>query len=258
MVGGPDPGYTGAVADEQGDGYAVTAEFYDLLHGEEFLESAAARLTPFARAARVGVLEVGAGTGLLTAVVARALAPGVRLDAVEPSAAMRAVLQSRLALDHELAGRVTVHACGAQEVRPARYDLVVAVDVLATLPPPVRRDVLQVAGERTVPGGVLVAEAPDAPGGAFGPQVAGVGVLGDDVVEAELSAAVTEPGVRRFAYTYRQRRGAELVREGSESFLVWDLDEPTLRAELAAAGFGSAERTGDGLLVARRTPRSSR
>lgn len=252
MVRGPVRGYTGSVADEQGDGYAVTAEFYDVLHGEEFVESASARLTPWARRARVGVLEVGAGTGLLTAVVARALAPGVRLDAVEPSAAMRAVLQSRLALDPELTGRVTVHACGAQEVPPASYDLVVAVDVLATLPPEVRREVLRAAGDRTVPGGVLVAEAPDGAGEVFGPQVAGVGVLGDDVVEAELRADAEEPGVRRFTYTYRQRRGADLVREGSESFLVWDLDEAGLRAELATVGFGSAERTDDGLLVARR------
>ncbi|MGN6332007.1 MAG: methyltransferase [Motilibacteraceae bacterium] len=240
------------MADQQGDGYAVTAEFYDVLHGEEFLESATARLTPFARAARVGVLEVGAGTGLLTAVVARALAPGVRLDAVEPSAAMRAVLQSRLGLDPDLAGRVTVHACGAQDVPPARYDLVVAVDVLATLPPDVRGEVLRVAGERCVPAGVLVAEAPGGPGEAFGAQVAGVGVLGDDVVEAELRADVEEPGVCRFTYTYRQRRGGGLVREASESFLVWDLDEGSLRAELAEVGFGSVERTGDGLLVARR------
>lgn len=73
--------------------YTASAEFYDLLHARSYHRHAQALAGP-AAAARIGIVEVGAGTGLVTEVLINASI--VPVHAVEPAAAMRALLLSRL------------------------------------------------------------------------------------------------------------------------------------------------------------------
>lgn len=93
---------------EEPDAYAISAEFYDVLQGERD----AARVRRFygrdVGSARVGVLDVGAGTGRVT--VMSLMESQVPVHAVEPAHSMRCPLMTRLAaLPAELRMRVTVH-----------------------------------------------------------------------------------------------------------------------------------------------------
>ncbi|WP_199520583.1 class I SAM-dependent methyltransferase, partial [Kitasatospora sp. MBT63] len=117
----------------RGDGYAVSAEFYDLLQAETDRRQAEQRFAEAAARARYAVLDVGAGTGIVTEVLLRAST--VPVHAVEPAPAMRAALLSRLAhLGADRRARVTVHpepfaTAGLTEAA----DLAVASNMIAGL-----------------------------------------------------------------------------------------------------------------------------
>ncbi|WP_051407577.1 trans-aconitate 2-methyltransferase [Nocardia sp. CNY236] len=95
------------------DTYSVTAEFYDFMATPYW-----AQVDPLLPALLAEVdtmagplLDIGAGTGLSTVAIADAL-PEAEIVAVEPSAAMRAVLMSRLAARKDLRERITVESTG--------------------------------------------------------------------------------------------------------------------------------------------------
>jgi precorrin-6B methylase 2 len=98
--GGPDP---------TGDGYAGSAEFFDLAAREHTRRSAPAAVAALARIdpSAGPLLDIGAGTGLVTVAVARAF-PDLQVIAAEPSPPMRAILTSRVADDPALRAQVTV------------------------------------------------------------------------------------------------------------------------------------------------------
>jgi len=80
--------------------YEVTAEFYDLLQATRYVQRADAVLSRWLGRPRVGALDVGAGTGLATELLAKRC--DVTVHAVEPTRSMRTVLLSRLAGRPEL------------------------------------------------------------------------------------------------------------------------------------------------------------
>jgi 16S rRNA A1518/A1519 N6-dimethyltransferase RsmA/KsgA/DIM1 with predicted DNA glycosylase/AP lyase activity len=85
------------------------------------------KLPPLLAGVRRSILEIGAGTGLITTSMAD-WTPA-EIFALEPSAGMRGILLSRLSSRPELLERVTVLACDA---------LSVELDGLAGLPGPGR------------------------------------------------------------------------------------------------------------------------
>lgn len=91
------------------DVYAPLAEFYDVLAigFVEALRGPVARALVGADASVGAVLDIGAGTGLSTLLVADAL-PEAPILAIEPSPTLRAILTSRIAARADLRGRVTV------------------------------------------------------------------------------------------------------------------------------------------------------
>lgn len=94
--------------------YAATAEFYDLLQATGYLAVAERLLDRWLGVPQLGVLDIGAGTGIATALLAGRC--DVTVHAVEPAANMRAVLLSRLAGRTDLLERVRVHAGPAQRL----------------------------------------------------------------------------------------------------------------------------------------------
>lgn len=91
------------------EGYETEAEFFDLAARDHVaVNSAPTALTVLEQMppGKDPILELGAGTGLLTAAVAKAT--GARVWAYEPAPAMRAALFSRVVEDDELRERVTV------------------------------------------------------------------------------------------------------------------------------------------------------
>ncbi|WP_280508912.1 class I SAM-dependent methyltransferase [Nocardia cyriacigeorgica] len=114
------------------DDYAAAAEFYDLMATPYVagVEPVLTRMLAGVDTIAGPVLDIGAGTGLSTMLVADAL-PDARIVAVEPAAAMRAVLLSRLAARRDLRERITVLPSGFLDAPlPRQCAAVVALGVI--------------------------------------------------------------------------------------------------------------------------------
>jgi SAM-dependent methyltransferase len=107
------------------------------------------------RGVRRSILEIGAGTGLIT--MSLADWTPAEIFALEPSAGMRGVLLSRLSSRPELLSRVTVLSCDALSVRldePA--EAVVMINVMYALEPDYRRQLWPVLAASLRTAGLLV------------------------------------------------------------------------------------------------------
>jgi SAM-dependent methyltransferase len=89
----------------------ISFPFYDLVQENGHVPEIREKLPPLLAGVRRSVLEIGAGTGLITTSLAD-WTPA-EIFALEPSAGMRAVLLSRLSSRPELLERVTVLSCDA-------------------------------------------------------------------------------------------------------------------------------------------------
>lgn len=117
------------------DPYAQSAEFYEIMalpHWKMKREILVSALTA-GGAVTEPVLDVGAGTGLSTLTIADTI-PDVAIHAVEPSAAMRAALVSRILGRDDLVDRVTVHPISVEEFDlPDRIGAAVLMGVIGFL-----------------------------------------------------------------------------------------------------------------------------
>ncbi|WP_370349527.1 class I SAM-dependent methyltransferase [Catenulispora sp. EB89] len=225
--------------------YSVTAEFYDILQAESDRRLAERRFAAAARSARVGVVDVGAGTGIGTEVLlARSAAP---VHAVEPSAPMRVALLTRLAgLGADVRARVTVHSVPFQEAGLVQAaDLVVCSNIAGVVPPPVRRALWRAAAAALVPGGLLLLEPPP-PTVPDGPTIEDLPPVrvGPDIYSAQVCMR-PERGLTSVTYSYRVKRDDKVVRRASEEFTMWPASAMVVQAELREAGFCVSATTDD-------------
>ncbi|ONM46311.1 class I SAM-dependent methyltransferase [Nocardia donostiensis] len=142
------------------DTYENFAEFYDITAAWHVPKIAG----PLAEALSVvegtagPVLEIGAGTGRVTEVIAKTV-PQADIIAAEPSVPMRAVLTSRVFGDPHLRDRVTVLEEPAPHMRlPDHLSGVVLVGVLGHLTDVERADLWARLGERLAPGAPIVVD----------------------------------------------------------------------------------------------------
>ena len=232
------------------DAYTVSAEFYDVLQARDERERADRLFASPARRARSGIIEVGAGSGLVTQVLARAAT--VPVHAIEPNPAMRTLLLSRLSTaPTEQRARVTVHPEPVQELWPKEHappaDLAVCSKVVATLDARERRDTWSALARLVGPNGLLLIDPPPStmPEGPR-TQVLRQVVVGDDVYSGFISETPVHcprSGIGRIhlEYTYQVSRDGELLREEREEFDLWPVGSEQLRWELAAAGWAVCE-----------------
>src|SRR5262249_38907245 len=92
----------------------ISVPFYDLFHENGHVPKIRRNLPPLLTGVRRSILEVGAGTGLITTSLAD-WTPA-EIFALEPSAGMRGILLSRLNSRPELLNRATVLPCDALSV----------------------------------------------------------------------------------------------------------------------------------------------
>lgn len=125
--------------------------------------SLACRLAEPLRAARSGplsVLEVGAGTGTVTRVLARLIGPSDRLDVVEINPRFVGVLTGLLRTDPALAAvaeqvRILPESVTELELGEGRYDVIVSCLPFTNFAPETVRSILAQYRRALVPGGRL-------------------------------------------------------------------------------------------------------
>jgi SAM-dependent methyltransferase len=236
------------------DYYTPSAEFYDLVAVRHTASSGPplARLLAGLDTRHGPVLEIGAGTGRVTEVIAAAL-PDARIVAAEPSAVMRAQLTSRVARDPGLRARVTVTDGAAQDMPlPGRLSAVVLFGVAGHL----------TAAERTALWRRLAARLPA--GGLVAVEL--MGVAAPRVIPPTLSLRETigrqsyewwiggEPAggdAMRFTTTWKVLHGDRLVREVTDGYDWHTFGTERLAREsgmtvrrIAASGGGVAPEIG--------------
>ncbi|MFD5653455.1 Gfo/Idh/MocA family oxidoreductase [Streptomyces sp. NPDC127039] len=141
--------------------YTPSAEFFDLVaagHTATASAPAVAALLADADLSGGPVVDIGAGTGLVTEAVARAR-PDAEILACEPAVGMRAVLTSRVFSDPDLRARVTVTADAAPDLElPDRVSAVLLCGVLGHLDAAGRARLWRRLNRRLAPGGLVVVE----------------------------------------------------------------------------------------------------
>ncbi|MFJ4439330.1 class I SAM-dependent methyltransferase [Streptomyces sp. NPDC088923] len=216
------------------DYYSPSAEFYEMVAARHTASSGPplARVLAGLDVSHGPVVEIGAGTGRVTEVIAGAL-PGADVLAAEPSATMRAVLTSRVARDPDLRRRVTVSDGAAQDLRlPERISAVVIFGVAGHLTAPERVRLWRRLAARLPPGGPVIVElmGVSAPR-KLPPALSLRERVGRQTYEWWIGGEPAEGDAMRFTTTWKVLREGRTVREVSDSYLWHTFDVARLAAE---------------------------
>ncbi|MFE9312686.1 class I SAM-dependent methyltransferase [Streptomyces sp. NPDC088353] len=232
------------------DPYERSAEYLDIMIAEawEPLAPALAEVLSVVRDGAGAVVDLGAGSGRGVRVICDAL-PQVPVLAVEPSAAMRAVLLARVHEDGELRKRVTVVPgdCASTDW-PDGVHAVVALNVIGHLPPVQRRALWNRAARQLAPGGVLVFNntPPFAPTEVERVRMAHV-AIGELEYEGWASARPSGADEITWHMDYQVLRQGQVLAGASAEYRWWVATEDALAAEAAEAGL-TLRRAGDPVL----------
>ena len=224
------------VTDTRGaDGYAVNAQYYDLIFPTAQRDAMRAALTSLLAGAR-RLVEIGAGTGLFTETLLANLPEGGEVFAVEPAPVMRAALSTRLAaLDDPPVTVLPEDALTAEVDGPV--DAVVLLHVLTHFSPADREALWARWSSRLNPGGLVVVDvqAPQSPAPVPPSTIPGH-TLGRRHYDTVAEAVVDGDGLV-WTMTYRVHEGDRLLSQESVSFPSFVVSDETLHAELGEAGF---------------------
>ncbi|MFF8102312.1 class I SAM-dependent methyltransferase [Streptomyces sp. NPDC016640] len=228
------------------DPYERSAEYLDIMIAAawEPLAPALADVLSRVRAVDGAVVDLGAGSGRGVRAIRDAL-PQAPVFAVEPSAAMRAVLLARVYEDDELRGRVTVVPGDAAAEWPDGVRAVVALNMIGHLPPGRRRELWERAARHLAPGGLLVfnATGPFVPVEVERVRMAGV-VIGEMEYEGWAAARPTGADEITWHMEYDVLHRGRRLTGASVEYRWWVAEVDVLAGEAAEAGL-VLRRTGD-------------
>ncbi|WP_217136987.1 class I SAM-dependent methyltransferase [Streptomyces sp. AC558_RSS880] len=219
------------------DSYAVTAEFYDILQADQDEKRVRHLYGRQVAKARLGVLDIGAGTGRVT--LMSLVESQVDVHAVEPARAMRTSLLTRLAvLPARQRERVTVHPHALDQASLyAVVDVAVCHNTVACLPPAARDVLWPAVRAALVPGGSLFLQLPP----AVLPTRDIVRLLpekrvGEHVYGGRMTMSTAGYRIRtRVDYWVRSEQG--VLREHTETFWMWPASRARISADLERHGF---------------------
>jgi len=225
----------------------ISVPFYDLFQENGHVPRIRRDLPPLLSGVRRSILEVGAGTGLITTSLAD-WTPA-EIFALEPSVGMRGVLLSRLSSRPELLSRVTVLPCDALSVRlDEPVEAIVMINVMYALEPDYRKRLWPVLAAALEPSGLLVFTWRD--GGPPAPrplQELESRQVGRHTYTA-LSEILDSDGEAAHArYVHRITEGDKVISEEEITGYAYRPAWNVLRDELESAGFTQSEGA-EGLL----------
>lgn len=234
----------------QPDDYTVSAEFYDVLQAQQDAIRVHNLYSGDVRSARIGVLDVGAGTGRVT--LMSLLESEVGVHAVEPARAMRTSLMTRLAsLPAESRARVTVHPHPLDQAGLYGVaDVAICHNTVACLPPAVRRALWPAIARALVPGGSVLLQLPP----ARLPDAAVVRVFpGQRVGRHEYGGRMVmsaDGGRIRARFDYWVHAERRVLREHTETFWMWPASRAEVIGELRPHGFAPLPERTDASVLA--------
>jgi len=226
----------------------ISIPFYDLFHANGHVPEVRGQLPPLLVAGQRSILEIGAGTGLITTVLADLST--AEIYALEPSAAMRGVLLSRLSARPELLSRVTVLPCDALSVKledPA--DVIVMINVLYGLEPDYRRLLWPTLATSLEGAGLLIFTWREGGPPLRGPlREIGARQVGRHTYTVLSEVLDSDGEACRARYVYRVSDGASVLSEEEITSYSYRPSREILRNELESAGFVLAKEA-EGLLA---------
>jgi SAM-dependent methyltransferase len=230
------------------DYYSPSAEFYDMVAVRHTASSGPplARVLTGTDTGHGPVLEIGAGTGRITEVVAATL-PDAEILAAEPSSVMRAQLMARVARDPDLRRRVTVVDGSAQDMPlPDRLSAVVVFGVAGHLTRPERTALWRRLADRLPEGGPIVVELMGvAAPRSIPPAMSLRETIGDQTYEWWIGGEPAGGDTMRFTTTWKVLRAGRVVREVSDTYDWHTLDVAQLARESGMATRRIAASGGD-------------
>jgi Methyltransferase domain len=226
----------------------ISLPFYDLFAENGHVPKVRENLPPLLTGVRRSILEIGAGTGLITTSLAD-WTPA-EIFALEPSAGMRGILLSWLSSRPELLDRVTVLPCDALSVTLGEpVEAVVMINVMYALEPDYRRQLWPVLAESLETGGLLVFTWRD--GGPPAPrplQELGSRQVGRHTYTVLSEILDADGETCRARYLHRITEGDKIISEEELTGYAYRPPWNVLERELATAGFAQAEGA-EGLLT---------
>ena len=229
----------------------ISLPFYDLFAEDGHVPKIRENLPPLLTGVRRSILEVGAGTGLITTSLAD-WTPA-EIFALEPSAGMRGILLSRLNSRPELLERVTVLPGDALSVTlDEPVEAVVMINVMYALEPDYRRQLWTVLARAMEPSGLLVFTWRD--GGPPKPhplRELGSRRVGRHTYAVLMEVLDADEETCRARYLHRVTEGDKIISEEDLTGFAYRPPWDVLERELVTAGFVQAEGA-DGLLAWRR------
>lgn len=230
----------------------ISLPFYDLFHESGHVPKVRKNLPPLLSGVRRSILEIGAGTGLIT--ISLADWTPAEIFALEPSAGMRGILLSRLSSQPELLNRVTVLPCDALSVtldEPA--EAVVMINVMYALEPDYRKQLWPVLATALDTTGLLVFTWRD--GGPPAPhplQELESRQVGRHTYTILSEILDTDGEAFHARYLHRITKGDKIISEEEITGYAYRPPWNVLQHELVTAGFTQAEGA-EGLLAWRLT-----
>ncbi len=218
--------------------YAVTAQFYDAMASEQHraVDAQIAEVLEGLRKTDHPVVDIGAGTGLTTRVIAGAL-PEAEILAVEPDPAMRSALMARVWSDTDLRRRVSILPMSVLDAPlPPVISAAVASATIVHFSPREREQLLEMLSARLSRAGCAVVEI-QCPAADDVPELCvGTAQVGRVTYQGWASAQRIDDSRQRWRVRYRaELDGVEIDRQCAE-YVCWAASAETVLSEAQAAG----------------------
>ena len=233
-------------------GYAVTAQFYDAMASEQHgpVDAQISEALKGLETPGYPVVDIGAGTGLTTQVIAKAL-PETEILAVEPDPAMRPAIMTRVWSDPDLRRRVSILPMSILAAPlPPVVSAAIASATLVHFSPQERERLWALLSARLSPAGLAVIEiqcpiARDVPETCMA-----TARVGQVVYNGWASAQRIDESRQHWRIRYvAELDGVEIDRQCTD-YVCWAASAEQVLAE--AGAFGLAGQATDNLVILRR------